>query len=75
LIFAIVNFVGLKLSKEINGAMIIPLLGFVFCLVALAVLIFQQSSSNITGILISIGIVFTCFVLEYWYKKTVPNEI
>jgi len=30
LIFAIVNFVGLKLSKEINGAMIIPLLGFVF---------------------------------------------
>lgn len=75
LIFAIVNFVGLKLSKEINGTIIIPLLGFVFCLVALAVLIFQQSSSNITGILISIGIIFTCFVLEYWYKKTVPNEI
>lgn len=75
LIFAIVNFVGLKLSKEINGTIIIPLLGFVFCLVALAVLIFQQSSSNITGILISIGIIFTCFVLEYWYKKIIPKDI
>ncbi len=70
LIFAIVNFVSYKLSKDIKGTKIIPLVGFLSCLVALVTLIIQQYSSNKTGILISFGIILVCFILEFLYKKT-----
>ena len=70
LIFAIVNYVGFKLSKEIKGKKSIPLIGFSLCLIATAVLIIQQYSSNKTGVLIAIGIGIFCFVIEYIYKKT-----
>ncbi len=70
LIFAIVNFIGFKLSKNIKGNKIIPMLGFLFCIVALVTLIIQQYTSNKTGIMISFGIILVCFILEYIYKKT-----
>jgi len=70
LIFAIVNYVGFKLSKNIKGNKIIPLLGFSFCLIALTTLIVQQYSTNKVGIFISAGIILLCFVLEFIYKKT-----
>lgn len=46
LIFAIVNYAGYKLSNEIKGNKIIPLLGFLLCLVALGILISQQMATN-----------------------------
>ena len=74
LIFAIVNSVGFKLAKDINGNKIIPLIGLLLCLFALVALIIQQVSSNITGIYISAGIIITCFFAEYAYKKWGKKE-
>jgi len=70
LIFAIVNYVGFKLSKNTKSLRIIPMLGFIFCLIALATLIVQQYGTNKVGILISAGIIVVCFVLEFIFKKT-----
>jgi len=69
LIFAIVNAVGFKLAKDINANKIIPFAGLFLCSVALIALVVQQYSSNIAGILISGGIILTCFITEFIYKK------
>ena len=69
LIFAVVNFAGLKLSKKINGKKLIPLIGFLLCLSALIVLISQQIKSNRLGIVIAISIIIASFSLEYFFKK------
>jgi len=69
LIFAIVNAVGFKLAKDINGNKIIPFIGLFLCSFALIALVVQQYSSNITGILISGGIILSCFIIEFIYKK------
>ncbi len=74
LIFAMVNYVGFKLSKEIKGKRSIPLIGFLLCLVATGVLIIQQYSSNKTGVLIAIAIFIFCFIVEYIYKKVEKNH-
>jgi amino acid transporter len=74
LIFAMVNYVGLKLYKDIKGTKFIPLLGFILCLIAMIVLIIQQYSSNKTGILISVGIIILCFIIEFIYKKAESNK-
>ena len=70
LIFAMVNFVGYKLSKEINGKKLIPIIGFILSSVAMIVLVVQQFSTNKVGILISIGIIATSFLIEFIYKKS-----
>lgn len=69
IIFAMVNLVGLKLSKEIKGLKVFPLLGFSLCIIALITLITQQYNSDRIGVLIALGIVFCCFLLELFYKK------
>ena len=74
LIFAIVNYAGFKLNKEIKGNKTILLFGFLLCLVALAILISQQMATNKTGVVISASIVVTCFIIEWIYKKTMPNN-
>ncbi|MBN4070139.1 APC family permease [Olleya sp. AH-315-F22] len=70
LIFAMVNYVGFKLSKEIKENKIIPIVGFLLCLTATIVLVIQQYSYNKTGVLIALGIIILCFIIEYIYKKT-----
>lgn len=70
LIFAMVNFVGFKLAKQIKGNKTVPFAGFILSLVAMIVLMVQQISDNPIGIMISWGIILTCFVLEWLYKKT-----
>jgi len=70
LIFAMVNFVGMKLAREIQGNKLTPLAGFALCLIAMTTLIIQQYSANKTGVLISIGIIVSCFIMEFIYKKT-----
>ena len=69
-IFAMVNYVGFKLSKQIKGNKIIPVLGFLLCTTATITLIIQQYSANKTGVLIAIGIILFCFIIEYIFKKT-----
>ncbi len=68
-IFAMVNYVGFKLSNELKAKRIIPLIGFLLSTTATIVLIIQQYSSNKTGVLIAIGIIIFCFVIEFIYKK------
>jgi len=70
LIFAMVNLVGLKLSQKINGKKTIPAIGFILCIIAMIVLIIQQYSANTTGVLIAIGIICACFIVEFIYKKS-----
>ena len=69
LIFALVNYVGYKLAKEVNGKKSIPLIGFLLCLIATIVLIIQQYSSNSIGVFVALGIILLCFAVEYAYKK------
>jgi len=75
LIFAMVNWVGMKLSGKTGGTRIIPVAGFILCSTALIVLVVQQFSANKTGVIVSIGIIVSCFVMEYIFKKTEPGKI
>lgn len=70
LIFAMVNLVGYKLAKDINGNKTIPLIGFILCAIALIALIVQEYSSNKMGVLISVGIIALCYITEVIYKKS-----
>ena len=69
IVFAIVNYIGFKLSKRINGNKIIPFIGFISCIIALATLIIQQYKTNVVGIIISLTILLGCFIFELIYKK------
>lgn len=70
LIFGIVNFVGYKLSQNINGNKIIPLVGFILCLVALVILIRQQYQTNEKSVIIALSIIVFCLVMEWIYKRS-----
>ncbi len=70
LIFAMVNFTGFKLSKEILGNKVIPLIGFLLCIAALIVLIIQQYSQNRLGVIVALATVSSSFIIEYIYKKS-----
>ena len=70
LIFAIVNLVGFRLSKQIKANLTIPLLGFILCLTATALLLLQQFKDNKTGVIVSFIIIVSCFIVEFAYKKT-----
>jgi amino acid transporter len=70
IIFGVVNLVGYRLTNETGSNKIIPLVGFVLCFTATVILINQQYSSNITGVIIAIAIIVFCFVLEWIYKQT-----
>ena len=68
LIFAMVNFVGFKLYEEIKCIRIIPMLGFIFCIIATIVLLQQQFSANRMGVIVAVSIIGSCFLIEYIYK-------
>ena len=70
LIFGIVNLVGFKCAKDTKSHKMIPLLGFILCLAALVILIHQQYQSNLTGVLVSVGIIALCFVVEWVFKTS-----
>lgn len=74
LIFGIVNLVGFKLSSKTGGNKIIPLIGFILCIIATLVLISQEWQSNLTGIIVFAGILSTCFIVEWLYKKKEQNK-
>ncbi len=70
LIFGFVNLVGYRLSKETGSNKIIPMTGFILCIMATIILINQQYASNTIGVVISIAIIGFCFLMEWIYKKT-----
>lgn len=69
-VFAIVNSVGFKLSKEIKGNRLIPAFACVACLVAMVIMLAQHYSTNKLDVFIALGVVVFCFGLEFIYKKT-----
>lgn len=69
LIFAVVNYTGYKLSNEIGGKKSIPLLGTIFCFVAMIALLVQHFSVSKLDVYIALGIIVFCFAMEYIYKK------
>ena len=68
LIFASVNYTGFKLSKKIQGKPIIPLLGFILCIIALITLLIQQYATDKLSVIIAVSIIVTCFIMEFIYK-------
>ncbi|WP_431109935.1 APC family permease [Winogradskyella poriferorum] len=74
LIFGIVNYVGYKLAAQMKTNKIIPLFGFILCALALIILIKQQVSDNLTGVMVSIGIILFCFIVEWIYKKSETSK-
>lgn len=69
LIFAAVNYVGYKLSDEIQGNKLIAFVGFLSCSLALLTLIVKQLNTERLNVMIALGIVMICFLIEYIYKK------
>jgi amino acid transporter len=69
LIFAMVNYVGFKMSKETHSIKVIPLLGFVLCSMATIILLQQQFETNKMGVIVAVSIIGTCFLMEWLYKK------
>lgn len=69
LIFAVVNFIGLKQHKALKSKKWLHLIGFISCSLAYIALVVQQFQHNITGVTITLGITLCCFVLEYIFKK------
>ena len=74
LIFAIVNFIGYKKYKELNSKKWIHILAGSLCLLAFFTLLIQQFGSNKVGVLISVGIIFFCFMLELINKKLISKK-
>ncbi|PHS68295.1 MAG: amino acid transporter [Flavobacterium sp.] len=70
LIFAIVNFIGFKLSNKTKSNKTIPLLGFILCSIALIALIIQQYSTSKDSIIIAISIILFSFLMEYIYRRS-----
>ncbi|PIB36249.1 amino acid transporter [Reichenbachiella sp. 5M10] len=75
LIFGVVNLAGYRLSSQTGSNKIIPLSGFALCLIATAALINQQYETNLTGVLVAIGIIAFCFLTEWIYKSTESKSI
>ncbi len=70
LIFAVVNFTGFKLSNKIGAKKSIPLIGALFCFIAMIALLVQHFSVSKIDVFIAVGIIVFCFVVEFIYKKT-----
>lgn len=68
LIFCMVNYVGFRLAPQIGGKKWIHLAGAILCGVALVVLIQQQYTSNLIGVLVAGGLIAGCFLMEGAYK-------
>lgn len=75
LIFAIVNYIGFKLSKKIKGNKAISLAGFIMGILALSILIIQQYVSNRSGVILAGTVVLACFLIEFIYKLTEKHSI
>lgn len=74
LIFGIVNYIGYKKHKELESKKWIHLLAGILCLFAFFTLLIQQFQKNSEGVAVAAGIIIFCFILEYFYKKTVRNN-
>ncbi|CAH8288419.1 amino acid transporter [Mariniflexile fucanivorans] len=73
LIFAIVNYIAFKKHNELKSKKSISLIASVLCLLAFFTLLIQQFHKNKTGVIVAVGIILFCFIMEYIYKKNATN--
>ena len=73
LIFCIVNYIGYKKYKVLQSKKWIHMLASLLCLLAFMTLIIQQFTANRTGVLVALGIIVSCFLLEWMYKKSTSH--
>lgn len=73
LIFSMVNLAGFRLSKETGSGRVLPMAGFILCLVALFVLLNQEYRTNLVGVVVALSIIAICFLAEWLYKRTEKN--
>lgn len=69
LIFAIVNLAGSKLAPQINARRAITLLGTLLCSCALLALMLHKYQTNQLDLLIALGVIGGCFLIEFLYKR------
>ena len=69
IVFTVVNYIGLKMSHQIGGRKVIPLTGTILCVLAIAILISQQWSTNKAGVFVALSLVAKCFVSEWIYLR------
>ena len=74
LIFAVVNYIAFRKAELLKASKTVTFLGTLLCAAAFVVLIMQQFGSNKTGVLISLGIIVACFVIEFGYVKFRKNQ-
>ncbi len=74
LIFSLVNLIAFLKRKEINSSSFLTLSGFILGMLATGILTVQQLNQNRTGVLVSLGILTLCFLLEMIYKKWEANN-
>ncbi|RXG21862.1 amino acid:proton symporter (ABT family) [Leeuwenhoekiella polynyae] len=74
LIFSIVNYIGYKKHQELDSKKWIHLTASLLCFVAFVTLNIQQFSTNKMGVIIALGIIAFCFVIELIYKKTLLGK-
>ncbi|PNW28524.1 APC family permease [Formosa algae] len=73
LVFGIVNYIGYKKHDILGSRKWIHIIASALCFLAFVSLIIQQFSTNKTGVIVSLSIILSCFILEFIYKKTVLN--
>jgi amino acid transporter len=75
LVFATVNYSGLKLYNQIGGNRILPFIGLLLCSLAIVIMISQQLASNKAGVIVSVSIISICFLMEWFYKRTESDKM
>lgn len=68
-VFAVVNYTGFRKSTETGSNRAIPLAGCIMCTIALGTLLVQQYQTERTGVLVVLGTVGSCFLLELACKR------
>ena len=68
LIFMLVNLVAYRKRKDVKSSAWLTLLGVVFCGAAFLGLIYQQLSTNITGVILALGLIAISFLIETVFK-------
>jgi amino acid transporter len=75
LIFAGVNFAGVRLAKNTGGKRWISFVGAALCLLALAILIIQRAMTSPAELWVLLVMVGASFIVEIIYRKTTKRTI
>lgn len=69
-IFALVNLSAYRLRKTLEGKAWLFLLGFMFNMIAIGALIYNELTTNILTIVYTLILIVLCYTIEFIYKKS-----